>query len=72
MARTKKKRNKRYQGADARLTTPTVMRVSAEERSALKEWWLTYGRIVRIAAIAAGILLILVITVVGIVGLFTR
>lgn len=65
----KKKRNKKYSGADARVTTPQVTRVSAEERSALKEWWLNYGRMVRLLGIAAGAVLVLGLVIVGIIGL---
>jgi len=69
-ARQKKKRNKRYSGVDARVSTPMVTRVSAEERSRFKEWWLVYGRLVRAGAIALGIVLVLIVLVVGIIGLF--
>lgn len=69
-AKQKKKRNKKYSGADARLVSPQVTRVSAEERSRFKEWWLVYGKLVRAFAIAIGIVLLLTLLVVGIVGLF--
>ncbi len=67
----KKKRNKKYQGADAKVSSPQVLRVSAEERSAFKEWWLTYGRLVKFTAAAAGIVFALLLVIVGLVGLFT-
>lgn len=66
----KKKRNKRYQGIDAKVTTPSVVRVSAEERSRFKEWWMTYGQLVRVAAIIVGGVLLLILLVIGIIGLF--
>jgi hypothetical protein len=72
MAKQKKRRNKRYHGADARLTTPSVMRVSAEERSAFKEWWLVYGRLVRFSGIVIGIIVLVVFCLIGIIGLFHR
>ena len=66
----KKKRNKRYHGADAKVTTPSVVRVSAEERSAFKEWWLIYGRLVRVLGGVIGVLAALILLIIGIVGLF--
>jgi hypothetical protein len=70
-AKVKKKRNKRYNGADARVTRPVVMKVEAEELSALQEWWRTYGQLVRFAAVAVGIVLLIALLVIGIVGIFT-
>ena len=70
MSKQKKKRNKKYQGTDARVVTPTVIRVSAEERSRFKEWWLVYGRLVKFGGAAAGIVAVLTLTIIGIVGLF--
>jgi len=67
----KKKRNKKYQGADAKITAPQVVRVSAEERSRFREWWLTYGRLAKFAATAVGILLIIILLVIGLIGIFT-
>lgn len=67
----KKKRNKKYQGADAKVSSPQVLRVSAEDRSALKEWWLTYGRLAKFIAAAAAIVFALLLVIVGLVGLFT-
>lgn len=66
----KKKRNKRYQGVDAKVTTPSVVRVSAEERSRFKEWWLTYGQLARVAGVLIGGVLLLILLVIGIIGLF--
>ena len=68
-AKQKKKRNKKYQGTDAKVSTPQVVRVSAEERSRFREWWLTYGRLAKFAGGAVGILLVLVLLIVGIVGI---
>lgn len=70
MAKQKKKRTKKYQGADAKVTTPQVVRVSAEERSRFKEWWLVYGQLTRLVAIAVTILLVVILLVIGIVGIF--
>ena len=69
MSKQRKKRTKKYQGLDARVTTPTVTRVSAEERSQFKEWWLVYGRLVKFGGAAAGIIAAIVLTIIGIIGL---
>ncbi|MES2876738.1 MAG: hypothetical protein V4678_04705 [Patescibacteria group bacterium] len=66
----KKKRNKKYQGVDAKVSTASVTRVSAEERSRFREWWLVYRQIVRIVAIAIGFVAVLILLIVGIIGLF--
>ena len=70
-AKQKKKRNKRYTGVDARVTAPTVMRVSAEELSPFQEWWRTYGRLVKLGLTIVGIVLLLALLVVGIIGIVT-
>jgi len=65
----KKKRNKKYQGADAKVAAPQVVRVSAVERSRLKEWWLTYGRLAKFAGAAVGILLAVILLIIGLIGI---
>lgn len=65
----KKKRNKAYRGADAKVVTPSVVRVSAEERSRFREWWLVYGQLTRLVGAVFGIVLVIVLVVVGIIGL---
>lgn len=70
-AKQKKKRNKPYRGTDARMTKPTVTRVSAEELSAFQEWWRTYGRLVRFIAVAVGTVLLVALLIVGLIGIFT-
>ena len=70
-AKQKKKRNKKYQGADAKVTAPQVVRVSAEERSRFREWWLTYGKLTKFISTAAGILLVIILLVIGLIGIFT-
>ena len=70
-AKQKKKRNKKYQGADAKVTAPQVVRVSAEERSRFREWWLTYGKLTKFIGTAAGILLVIILLLIGLIGIFT-
>lgn len=69
-SKQKKKRNKKYQGADAKVTTPSIVRVSAEERSRFKEWWLVYGQLTRVIGVIAGFIAVIVLLIVGIIGLF--
>lgn len=69
-AKQKKKRTKRYQGADAKVQKPLVTRVSAEERSRLKEWWLSYGQLVRIVGAIVAVVFVVILLVVGIIGMF--
>lgn len=53
MARQKKKRTKKYTGADAAVTRPSVTRVKAVKRSKLQLWWLDRRRALKPALIAA-------------------
>lgn len=68
----KKKRNKKYHGADAKVTSPTVLRVAAEERSPLKEWWLTYGQMAKLAGAVAGVILVIILVILGVLVVFQR
>lgn len=56
----KKKRNKRYQGADAAMTKPTVTRVSAANRNKVEQWWFDNKRVVKPVMIAAAIVLAII------------
>lgn len=68
----KRKRTKKYQGVDAKVDTPHVMRVSAEERSRLKEWWLQYGQITKLVSGVVLVIFVVILVIVGIVGAFAR
>ncbi len=52
MSKKTKKRNKQYQGEDAKVTTqgPTVTRYKAVVRSPLGEWWHDHKRAVKLTA----------------------
>lgn len=54
MAKQKKKRTKKYTGADAAISRPSVTRVKAVKRTKLQQWWLDRRRAVKPALIAAG------------------
>ncbi|MGO3702043.1 MAG: hypothetical protein ACTJG2_02535 [Candidatus Saccharimonadales bacterium] len=64
MSKTKKKRNKRYQGAGAKQTSPQVIRVAAVKRSKTGQWWHEKkSAILRVGGIAGGAILFIVIIV---------
>lgn len=55
MAKQKKKRNKVYTGANASVTQTTVTRVTAENRSKVRQWWIEKKRFAKPALIAGGV-----------------
>lgn len=69
MSKAKKKRNKTYQGEDARpLGSPTVTRYTATVRSPIGEWWLEHKRAIKISAgivAGAGIVIWALIELIG-------
>lgn len=60
MAKQKKKRNKKYSGADAAMTRPSITRVEAVNRSKLGQWWFDHKRIAKPILIAGAVVLIIV------------
>ena len=60
MAKQKKKRNKKYTGADAAITRPNITRVQAVNRSKFGQWWHERKRIVKPIAIAAIVVIVIV------------
>ena len=58
--KTKKKRNKKYQGVDAAVERPTVTRITAANRSKLSQWWFEKKRIAKPVLITSGVVAILV------------
>jgi hypothetical protein len=71
MAKTKKKRNKKYTGIDAAVTTPTIVHVTASNRSKLAQWFYERRQLARPVGIAAAIAIVVILVVVGIVHLAT-
>lgn len=69
MAKSKKKRSKVYTGADAKITRPQVVRISAENRSAPKQWLYEHRQFRRPILIALAIAVALLLVVLGIVSL---
>lgn len=69
MSKSKKKRTKRYQGADAAVQGPVLHRYEAVERSRWGQWWFDHKARARIVGILAAIALVIVLIISGIVSL---
>ena len=60
MAKQKKKRNKVYAGTDAKITRPSVTRLTAENRNAMQQWWFEKKRIAKPVIIASVVAIVVV------------
>jgi hypothetical protein len=60
MVKQKKKRTKKYSGADAAVTRPVVTRVTAANRNKVGQWWFERKRILKPVLITTGIVTLLV------------
>lgn len=60
MAKQKKKRNKAYQGRDARVVQPQIIHVEAANRNRLSQWWFEKKAFLKPILIASGIALVVV------------
>ena len=69
MAKQKKKRNKKYTGADAKNSQPNVIRVQAVRRSPAKQWWHEKKKIVKTVAIVVAVVALLVWLITILLGL---
>ncbi len=70
MAKVKKKRNKKYTGADAAATRPTITRVQAVNRSKLGQWLFENKKMLKMIRNVLLIGLVVAIIISGIVSLF--
>ena len=70
MAKVKKKRNKKYTGADAAATRPTITRVQAVNRGKLGQWLFENQKMLKMIRNILLIGLIVAIIISGIVSLF--
>ena len=70
MAKVKKKRNKKYTGADAAATRPTITRVQAVNRGKLRQWLFENQKMLKMIRNILLIGLIVAIIISGIVSLF--
>ena len=68
MVKTKKKRNKVYQGSIA-AARPAVTRIAAVNRSAAGQWWYDHKRLARPVLIGAGILFVIILLTIGLIDL---
>lgn len=60
MTKQKKKRSKKYAGADAAVTRPVVTRVTAVRRNKLQLWWLDRRRLLKPILITSGVVVIVI------------
>lgn len=70
MAKVKKKRNKKYTGADAAITRPTITRVQAVNRGKLGQWLFENQKMLKMTRNVLLIGLVVAIIISGIVSLF--
>lgn len=67
MAKQKKKRTKTYSGVDAKITKPSVTRVSAVNRNRIQQWWFDNKRLAKPILIATGVAIIVIWLVIELV-----
>lgn len=72
MAKQKKKRNKKYTGADAAMTRPSITRVEAVHRSKLGQWWHDHKRIAKPIFIATAVILLIVWLIVELIRIIAN
>ena len=70
MDKVKKKRNKKYTGADAAATRPTITRVQAVNRGKLGQWLFENQKMLKMIRNVLLIGLVIAIIVSGIISLF--
>ena len=70
MAKVKKKRNKKYTGADAAVTRPTITRVQAVNRGKLGQWLFENQKMLKMIRNVLLIGLVVAIIISGIISLF--
>lgn len=70
MGKNKKKRNKKYSGADAAITQPVITRIEAVNRNKLSQWWFDHKKMAKPILIAAAVVFAVVIIIAQIISLF--
>lgn len=70
MAKAKKKRNKKYTGANAATTRPTITKVQAVSRSPLGQWLFERKKLAKPIGVGAIIVAVLALVISGIISLF--
>lgn len=69
MAKQKKKRTKKYAGADAATTRPSVTKITAVNRSKPSQWLFERKKFLKLAGIVLVAALLIILTVSGIISL---
>lgn len=67
MVKTKKKRDKKYQGQDAVKKHATVTHIQAVNRGRVGQWWFDNKRIAKPVLIAGGVLVALIVLILEII-----
>ena len=70
MGKNKKKRNKKYAGADAAIIQPVITRIEAVNRNKLAQWWFDHKKRAKPVLIAIGVVFAIVIIIAQIISLF--
>lgn len=68
MSKNKKKRNKKYTGADAAIVKPVITRIEAVNRNKVAQYWFEHKKIAKPVLITSGVAFVLVILIIQIVG----
>ena len=70
MAKAKKKRTKKYSGADAASTRPNIVRVQAVNRSKFGQWLYERKKLLKTVGTVLLVIAVIVIVISGIISLF--
>lgn len=70
MAKSKKKRSKKYSGSDANSSRPKITRVQAISRSKPRQWLYERKRLIKPIGVTVVVILIIVLIISGIASLF--
>lgn len=72
MGQQKKKRTKKYSGADAASARPSITRVQAVNRSKIGQWWHEKKRVAKPILIAAAVVIVIVWLIIELVRIIGR
>lgn len=70
MAKNKKKRNKVYRGQDAKITQPSITRITAVNRNKPAQWWFDNKKKMKPALIAGAVIAFIIFVIYGIISVF--
>lgn len=63
MAKVKKKRNKKYQGQNSKISSPKTIHVRAVKRNKLQQWWFEKGKLFKPLIISGLVFLAIIILI---------